>query len=109
VFSWHGISLVVLSIVHWEIFVFVEFITVIMLLYGHTQSADVETGFYFLNLKKRQASIIQGRRNDPQRLEKRESRVGENGLRKLCPRPARLTISAHVRLQLRGGVFAVLV
>jgi hypothetical protein len=62
VFGWHGISLVVLCIVHREIFVFVEFITIIMLLYGHTQSG-----------------VIQGRRNDPQRLEKRESRWSDRG------------------------------
>jgi hypothetical protein len=35
--------------------------------------------------------------------------VGENGLRKFCPRPARLTFSAHVRLWLHEGVFAVVV
>jgi hypothetical protein len=30
--------------------------------------------------------------------------VGENGIRKLCPRPARLTVSAHAQLRLPGGV-----
>jgi hypothetical protein len=35
--------------------------------------------------------------------------VGEDGLRKPCPRPARLTTSAHTQLRSRGGVFAILV
>jgi predicted naringenin-chalcone synthase len=36
-------------------------------------------------------------------------RVGENDLRKLCPRPARLTVSARTQLRLHEGVQAVLV
>jgi hypothetical protein len=33
--------------------------------------------------------------------------VGENGLRKLLPRPAGLSVSAHARLRLSGGSFAM--
>jgi hypothetical protein len=35
--------------------------------------------------------------------------VGENDLRKLCPRPTRLTVSARTQLRLHKGVLAVLV
>jgi hypothetical protein len=35
--------------------------------------------------------------------------VGENDLRKLCPRPAGLTASARAQLRLCGGSFAVVV
>jgi hypothetical protein len=38
-----------------------------------------------------------------------KSSVGENDLRKLCPRLARLTISARTQLRLHEGVLAVLV
>jgi hypothetical protein len=39
----------------------------------------------------------------------RKKCVEENGLRKLYPRPARMTVSAHAQLRLHGGVLAVLV
>jgi hypothetical protein len=35
--------------------------------------------------------------------------VGENGIQKLYPRPARLSVSAHAQLRPYGGVFSVLV
>jgi hypothetical protein len=45
----------------------------------------------------------------PPPAEPEEVPVGENGLQKLCPRPARMTVSAHAQLRLHGGVLAVLV
>jgi hypothetical protein len=57
--------------------------------------------------RRNKASMSALEKNQAKR--RREVSVGENGLRKPCPRPARLTVSAHVQLRPHGGVFAMLV